>query len=395
VTATDEMATIEVRDNAAAIRLTERFDTAKCGSTPFEGQPIEVPGPLTGASDGAQFMPQGSTVFAHPPWKAERQNPQTGAMEGGGTGVAYAEFTLDLPDVSGGIRFRSDVAMDKGAVGEGKTDGVLYSVAATAPDQPELHAEVLNATADPKLLDLDLTSLRDRKITLRLQVHPGPRKDPTFDWARWYSPRVEIERRERGVLGLANAPFLNPLSSGGAVDFSGSTTEGSFTMELPGTLILLKEPPRPVTLPLDLARTPFLTAFVAATGELLTNPLYACATPSEGMVGGVKRTGLFMRPPNQGITEVAYPIVLPAQAAKLHAFVGLRDGSKAEGCGFIVKVNGKQLAYEHKVPGQWSEINADLSPWAGKPVVLTLVTDSEGGYDFDWAMWAEVQVTRG
>jgi len=395
VTATDQMATIEVRDNAAVTKLTERFDTAKCGSTPFEGQPIEMQGPLTGTSDGAQFVPQANMIFAHPPWKAERKNPQTGAMEGGGTGIAYAEFPLDLPNAAAGIRFRSTVAMDKGAVGEGKTDGVLYSVTATAPGQPEVHAELLNATADPKSLDLDLTDLRGRKITLRLQVHPGPNKNPSFDWARWLSPRVEIERRERGVLGLANTPFLNPLSSGGAVDFSGSAAEGSFTMELPGTLILLKEPPKPLTLPLDLAQTPSLTTFVAATGELLTSPLYACAVPSEGIVGGVKRVGLFTHPPNQGITEVAYPIMLPAQAAKLHAFVGLRDGSKSEGCGFIVKVNGKQVAYEHRLPGQWSEIGADLSPWAGKSVVLTLVADSEGGYDFDWAVWGDVQVTGG
>ncbi|NCQ32559.1 MAG: hypothetical protein GW802_34995, partial [Armatimonadetes bacterium] len=45
------------------------------------------------------------------------------------------------------------------------------------------------------------------------------------------------------------------------------------------------------------------------------------------------------------------------------------------------------------LPGEWSELAVDLSPWAGKPVVLSLVTDSEGPYSFDWAIWGEVRVT--
>ena len=395
VTATEQMATVEVNDNAASIMLADRFDTAKCGSQPFGGEATEMIGAMPGADNGAMFTPASENIFAHPPWRATVKNPQTGVLEANGTGIAYAAFPLDLPDIQGSIRFACTVAMDQGAVGEGKTDGVLYTVIAAAAEEPEVKtkAEVYNATADRKPLTLDLGALRGKKITLRLEVDPGPNKQATFDWARWYSPRVEIERHEQASIGLANMPFTNALASGGAATFTGTAAEGSFAMEFPGTLILLKDPPQPVTLPLDLAKIPFLTTFIsAATGELLYQPQYAAATTGENTVGGVTRAGLFTHPPNEGLTEVAYPIVLPAEPAKLHCFVGLRDGSKSEGCGFIVKVNGQKVAYVHKVPGEWSELTADLAPWAGKPVVLALALDSVGPFNFDWGCWGEVNV---
>ena len=45
------------------------------------------------------------------------------------------------------------------------------------------------------------------------------------------------------------------------------------------------------------------------------------------------------------------------------------------------------------MPGEpWREINVDLAPWAGKPVVLALVTDSAGDFRGDWARWGEPMV---
>jgi len=396
VTQTDQMAVVEVRDVGSTTKLTHLFDVATCGSKPFEGDAREVRGPLSNTEDGAQFVPQGSEVFAHPPWKAQRKNAQTGVLEPSGTGVAYASFPLTLPEVEGSVWFRCTVAMDKGAIGEGKTDGVVYSVTATAPGMPDLHAELLNAAATAEPLNLDLSALRGRKIALRLQIDPGPNKSATFDWARWYAPRVEVERRLQGSLDLAAAPFTYSLSSEGDATVT-PAAEGAVnmtvTMALPGTLILLKDPPQPATLPFDLAQTPFLLSFNSADGQVLDRPQFASAGPAQAAVGGVTRSGLTTHPPDHGLTNVEYPMVLPAGRARFHCFVGLRDGSKSEGCGFRVTINGKQVAYEHKLPGEWSELAVDLSPWAGKPVVLSLVTDSEGPYSFDWAIWGEVRVT--
>jgi hypothetical protein len=68
----------------------------------------------------------------------------------------------------------------------------------------------------------------------------------------------------------------------------------------------------------------------------------------------------------------------------------LRDGSKSEGCRFVVQVNGREVASRLLAPAAgWQEIVSDLSAWAGRAIVLSLVTDSEGSFSFDWAAWGE------
>jgi hypothetical protein len=338
-------------------------------------------------------MSQAQDIHAHPPWKAQRQNPQTGVLEAGGTGVAFAAIPVAVPDVQGAIWFRAEVAMAEGAVGEGKTDGVVYRVKASAAGVPEAQAEVHNATAVRAALDLDLVAFRGRQMLLELQVDPGPQRSATFDWARWYQPRIVVERRQTGTVGIVSPPFTHALCSSGEARTALADGVLSVSLELPGTVLLLKAPPERVSLPLDLARRPSVLTFTSAAGELLVTPLYASAVPAESSVGGVKRFGLSTHPPDHGLTIVDYPMVLPAGDVRFRCFVGLRDGAKSEGCGFVVKVNGVEVARQSKLAGEWSEMNAELSAWAGMPVVLSLVTDSEGGYGFDWAAWGEVRLT--
>jgi hypothetical protein len=392
VTQSAELAVVEVRDVGGTIRLATCFEQATCGSRPFAGEATAVHGPLSDSADGAQFIPQGTDIFAHPPWKAQRRNPQTGVLEAGGTGVAYAAIPVALPDAQGAIRFRTEVAMDKGAVGEGKTDGVLYRVKAIAAGLPEAQAEVLNATTTHAALELDLSAFRGRDVRLELQVDPGPNRSATFDWARWFQPRVETARRQPGSIGIVSPPFTYALCSSGDAKTEVTAGRMSVTMDLPGSVILLREEPRAVTLPLDLARTPFVLTFTSVAGQLLTKPLYASAGPADCTVGGVKRFGLSAHPPDHGITAADYPMVLPAGPVRFRCSIGLRDGSKSDGCGFIVRVNGAEVARQSKRPGEWSELAADLSPWAGKPILLSLVTDSEGGFNFDWAAWGDVRL---
>ena len=95
-------------------------------------------------------------------------------LEAGGTGVAFASFPVTLPDIQGALRFRCQVAMDKGAVGEGKTDGVTYRVKASAAGVPDATAEILNATAMPAALELDLGAFRG-KAGLRPEIS-SPRR---------------------------------------------------------------------------------------------------------------------------------------------------------------------------------------------------------------------------
>jgi hypothetical protein len=157
----------------------------------------------------------------------------------------------------------------------------------------------------------------------------------------------------------------------------------------PGTVILLQSLPADVQLPVDLAAMKPLVSIVDYGGRVLTSAQYAGAGPGDGTVAGLTRKGLSTHPPNEGQTIAAYPMVLPAQAAEFHCFVGLQDGSKSKGVLFIVEANGTEIGRQFMLTGAWKGFSADLSPWAGKPVVLSLITDSAGTFEFDWSRWGE------
>ena len=68
----------------------------------------------------------------------------------------------------------------------------------------------------------------------------------------------------------------------------------------------------------------------------------------------------------------------------------LRDGSKSDGVVFLVEANGKEIFRQRLTrPDGWHPAQLDLSSWAGKPLLLGLVVDSDGPFYFDWAAWAE------
>ncbi|MBM3499674.1 MAG: hypothetical protein FJX74_13525, partial [Armatimonadetes bacterium] len=122
----------------------------------------------------------------------------------------------------------------------------------------------------------------------------------------------------------------------------------------------------------------------------LDSPQYAGAAPAANQqVGGVTRSGLAVHPPDHGQTLASALLDMPEHAAEFHGFVGLRDGSKSEGCTFIVEANGVEVVRESMIPGEWREVTADLAPWVGQTVLLSLITDADGSFSFDWAVWGE------
>lgn len=362
------------RSSASSIRLAPRIANALCGSRYFEGGGKEAPGEWRG-EDGAMFYGTGDGITAHPPYRA------------GGGGEAYAALSLKLPEDA--ARFATEVYLDSGAVGEGRSDGVTFAVSATSGEttaRQELHT----AAADHVELALDLRPFAGKDIVLELSVHPGSAHDPSFDWARWEGPRIERESRKTASLAVAGL-------SGWAFAVAGTDQQeispGQDRLELdttfPGAVHLLKNLPVPVVLPLDLASTPNHPAFVSDTGAILDAPAHACVQPAEGAVGGITRPGLFAHPPDHGKTIADFAVQLPDKAAEFHAYIGLRDGGESSGVVFSVEANGVEVAREKMENGAWKELRADLSPWAGRTVVLSLITDSAGDYICDWALWAE------
>jgi hypothetical protein len=365
------------------------LNKATCGSIPFEGEAVEVTGPLQ-AEDGSHFLADGTTMRAHPPWKAKRRNPATNAIEANGTGIAYARYGTKLP-AKGKLRFISGVALDKGAVGQENADGVTFGVNVRAGDTED-KAEVHNATAEPRELTLDLAKFAGKDVELELTVDPGPERNPSYDWARWYWPRVEQDIATTGDLIVGGKQTWNLALSGTHV--STPRAEGGryrLAADFPGGVILLSNAkPQPVQLPLDVASAALRVSFVSEEGQVLASPQYAGAVPvADQSVGGVSRNGLSAHPPDHGQTIASLLLDLPTQPAEFHSFIGLRDGSKSEGCVFLVEANGTQLVRERILPGEWHEVAADLALWAGKTVMLSLTTDSDGPHYYDWAVWGE------
>jgi hypothetical protein len=319
---------------------------ATTGSARFGEAAVEGRGALNG-EDGSQFAGAGDQIHAHPPWKH-------------GAGTAFARWSLRLP-AAGAPRFVGMVGLDAAVVGKpdamgvsgiGRSDGVLFGVTARRGDEV-LHSEVLNATAEAAPLELDLTPFSGQEIALELSVDPGPQRDVTADWARWYAPRVVGFTAPEGALVLRDPARRAMVLSGTRAtlpEYAGDRGQAEVTF--PGTVMILREAPAAVSLPLDLAATLFRTGFVDANGQVMANPAWADAAPGEGLVGGVARPGLRVQPPDLGQTIAAYALSLPAEAAQLHCFVGIGDGSKSTGVDFIVRANGIELARQRMLPGE-------------------------------------------
>jgi len=381
----DSLVFIQTRNrDRILLDLTQNLDSAVCRSEPFQGAPQEMKGPLD-ASDGAFFRPIGNLLHAHPPWKVP------------GSGISRAQFRFQLPS-QGTFRFITEVTMDPMSVGTDRTDGVTFGVRATDQDQVLSH-DLHQATSEPMEISLDLTPLAGKEVLLDLTVHPGPNRSPSFDWARWIHPRIEQEMHVRSSMDFVGlSPGSWALGSQGILEMMKVKDQDHryrIEADFPGTFYLLKQSPKEILLPLNLTSIPFETLFLTQDLERVSKPVHAQAVVQEGTVGGVLREGLFTHPPNHGQTRAQYLLTLPPGPIGFHAFVGIRDGAESEGCLFLLEVNGMELARVAKKPGAWSEITADLSGWENQPILLSLVTDSDGPYFCDWAHWGQPRLEPG
>ena len=379
VAVSNQLALLSTRDATPLVAdLTMMLDQAACGTRPDRGSPRERVGPWD-SPDGAAFSSFGDTLSAHPPWKNS------------GSGEAFARFSLAVPDESK-VFFVSDVFMDSGSVGQPNSDGVTFIVRASDGSQ-KVSQQIHQATAEPSRLELDLTQFHGEKIELELAADPGPTRSPSFDWARWRRPRVERVLRRQQTIGVCGGrPWSLALTANGMVTLGRQAATQTVDLEVPGAVVFLRQRPADVALPVDLAKSPDQTFFILDSGNVVSSSLYASVAPGGGQVGGVQRSGLFVHPPDNGRTVAVYAMTLPTTPARFRSHIGLRDGSTSDGAALSLEVNGRQQARELIKPGKWELLEADLSPWAGQPIVLSLVTDSAGSFQCDWTVWGEPQI---
>ncbi len=356
------------------LRIGDLMADATCGTKSFEGVVAEERGELH-AANGGRFEGGGDHLSAHPPYM-------------GMAGISFMRVPLTLPENA--ERFGAMVALNTGAEGANRSDGVVFGVTAQV-DGEEVSAGVLNATCTQQPLTLDVRKFAGKQVQITLSVDPGPNKNPSYDWAEWFNPRIERHAKAEADVTLVPGPgpWSMALSALGERPALPNTDQFTIPVKFPGSVYLLRERPTMAALPLDLAATP-REVFHISNGSVNESANVPALAVCENSVGGVKRPGLFAHPPDHGRTEVLVPLTLPSTPALFHAWVGLRDGAeKSTGVIFRIEANGVGLAQVKTVAGAWQELRADLSPWAGRAVVLSLVTDADGDYVCDWACWGE------
>ena len=355
---------------------------------------VEVDGKRSELADGGTFMPGTAScgevvrrcLFAHPPYKTKSKGPEPART--------FGRYRLALPaDQAATLEFA--IGLRDGV--DGRSDGVQFRVEVDGqPVYDELWSNsVWKSSAVP------LAKWRGKNVSLAFVTTPGPKHNGSFDWACWGEPHIRFDalprRGDVSLISSRSVPFVlasDPRHTARQRQQPDGLSVCDVNLELPGQVILLWDKPKPVALPLNLAAEPFELAF-AVNGSPAKLPLpNAGAKPGAGASNGVTKKGVNAHPPDHGRTSMDYFLELPAgKPATLSFAAGLRDGAKSDGVLFIVEANGKEL-YRQQVtrPDGWHPATVDLAPYAGQPLLLSLVVDADGPFNFDWATWAEPMI---
>lgn len=122
------------------------------------------------------------------------------------------------------------------------------------------------------------------------------------------------------------------------------------------------------------------------------------------------RDVLYEHPPESGKVETIYRVTVP-QAGALRFAIALSpqvwSPEKGDGASFQVYITDPDTSQKGQFvfvryinpkhnpsDRRWRNFLVDLSPWAGRTVNLSLITEGgpAGDWAFDWAGWAELQV---
>jgi len=104
---------------------------------------------------------------------------------------------------------------------------------------------------------------------------------------------------------------------------------------------------------------------------------------------------IVQHPPEEGVANATFEIALPdLQKGKklVLQFATCFTQPTANGVGFTVLVNDKELWSEEQKERPPVKRRVDLSGWAGQTIALTLRTDALGNGAYDWSCWVLPQV---
>ena len=155
----------------------------------------------------------------------------------------------------------------------------------------------------------------------------------------------------------------------------------------------------------DVSRELLLAEPARGQGEAQTWSLFDPITGQDDA-----RDVLYHHPPESGKDEIIYRVAVPEEGALRFAIAlspEVWSSEKGDGASFQVFVaepdapqDGRFVFVRYINPKynpsdrRWRNFLVDLSPWAGREVHLSLITEAGpiSDWAFDWAGWAELQV---
>ena len=123
-------------------------------------------------------------IVVHPPWKP-----------GGGT--IFVEYQLKLPKIKPIKLFFANAIRDH-TTSEPPSDGVTFRVWAGEERLFERHTDSKKWVAS----EVDLSRFSGKEILLRLESHPGPKRDTTCDSSYWGEPMVAAGKLPAKITAL-------------------------------------------------------------------------------------------------------------------------------------------------------------------------------------------------
>jgi hypothetical protein len=148
-------------------------------------EPASMPlgGENMDSASGAAFQDQGCllgrrVLFMHSPWRVP-------------TGKTWVDYRLALPQTTP-IRLTLGIAMSPEAAAPGKSDGVTFSCYVSADGQQEQLMYQHYAKAEWSDYEFNLTPYAGKTVVVRLQVEPGPKNDPAFDFSYFGDPKILV-----------------------------------------------------------------------------------------------------------------------------------------------------------------------------------------------------------
>ena len=381
----ENKAMFELRDVPAAntFDFIDRVTEAETG--------IVVDGKVGALDHGGSFIPtmdrcglvHKRALFAHPPWRVR--------VKGKAPAKTFGRFSVAIP---AGHQAVLELAVGLRDAVDGRSDGVQFRVEVNG----EAVFDEFWTKSEWKDVSVPLDKWAGKTVSVALITTPGPDHNPSFDWACWGEPRIRFTAgpKPTEIVFVSPRPADMIVSSDPGMTWQPASPYRGLhayraRLNMPARIAFITGKPRPVQLPLDLAKTPFGISVAINNAPAQLPILYVGAGPGSGTSTAIARQGLCAHPPSQGRTSMDFLLQLPdREPITLEFAPGVRDDSRTTGVIFIVEANTKEL-YRLKLtqPDGWHPAKVDLSEFAGKTLLLSLVVDADGPYSFDWATWAD------